>query len=327
MKTTIKALLVILTFAFFSCQKDAGLGVTSNTSTDLSIMQLKSATLAVNDVAVESASEEASNETFFYGEYERMLRALAHLKGSKKDLFAGKGNMHYINGQRPVVSIDTAEAGYPIVISIDYGTGKETDHGKVISGKVTIEISGPKGVDGTTRTITYQDCVIDSIGINGKSIETFNGDNATTRKMTVSSEVDFTLPDGTIIHRVGNTVREWLEGLATPLVREDDKIQVTGTIEVTSSKGDKVDKYSRVIVEPLIRLGDCHHPVQGVVQFNKNGIEIASLDYGTGVCDNKAILTTNGTDVEIVLKEQGMPKAKTEGKHEASNKGKKNGGH
>lgn len=317
MKTTIQALLVIISIAFFSCQKNDGIQPLAE-STDLTDVQLKSATMAVNDVAVEGVSEEVNYETYFYGEYEHLLRALAHLKGNKYDLFSGRGNMHYMNGQRPVVSIDTAETGYPIVITIDYGTGIETNRGKVINGKVIIEISGDRNTDGSTRTITYENCVVDSIGIDGTCVETFNGDNTTTRMITVASNVNFTLPDGTVLNREGNIVRQWLEGIDTPLVRDDDRIQVTGTINVVSSAGDT---YARVISteNPLIRLGDCHHPIQGVVLYYKNDVEIASVDYGDGTCDNKAELTTDDTTIEIVLNECGMPKAKTEGKHKHKN--------
>ncbi len=309
MKTTIKVLLVIFTFAFFSCQKN---DVIEPSSSDLSSAQLKSATIAINDVAVESVSDVANYETYFYGGFEQMLRQLAQTKGSMGNLMNGQNNMHYMNGSAPSVSIDTAAAGYPITITVDYGTGKETKHGSMISGKVLIEISGAKKVDGSTRTISFINCVIDSIGINGKRTETFNGDNLTTAKMTTLSDVNFTLTDGTIINRVGNNVMEWLKGLNTPLERDDDMMQITGTINVKSSTGNN---YSRVITDPLIRLGDCNYPVQGTVQYKQNGNEIASLNYGAGVCDNLAKLTSNGTTVEIVLKDHAMTEAMTDGQH------------
>jgi len=324
MKTTIKAILVITAFAFFSCDKTGtNEGIDLNT-TDLSAMQLKSATLAVNDVAVESVAEEANFETDFYGQYEHLLRQLAHFKGNKGNLLAGKGHFHYVEGQLPAVSIDTAEAGYPITIVIDYGTGIETNHGRIISGKVTIEISGAKDVDGSTRLITYENCKIDLIGIDGISTEIFNGDNLTTRKKTSVSDVTFTLADGTVIDRSGNNVHEWLEGLNTPLERDDDRIQVTGSINFVSSTGDT---YSRVITEPLIRLGDCKHPVEGIVSYSKNDLVVGELNYGDGICDNLATLTTDGATVEIELKGEGkMPKAKTEGQHKGGKKGGMNGG-
>ena len=307
MKTTIKALLVFFAFAFFSCQKNDVI----QPSTDLSASQLKSATLAVNDVAVESVSEEANYETYFYGEYEHMLRQLSRVKGRNGNLMEGQGNMHYMNGQVPIVSIDNA-SGYPMKITIDYGKSTETQHGMKISGKVVIDISGPKDTEGSTRTISYIGCSIDSIGIAGTSTETFSGNNTTTRKTTMVSDITFTLANGTVINRAGNDVREWLKGLITPLDRSDDMIQVTGTVNVKNSTGDN---YSRVITVPLIRLGDCNNPVQGTVAYSKNGSVIATLDYGTGVCDNLANLTTNGATVEIVLKDHGMPKAMTDGQH------------
>jgi len=314
MKTTIKAILVISAFAFFSCNKSDNSSVTDSTS-DLSTLQLKSATIAVNEVAVESVAEEVNFESDFYGAYEHMLRQLAHFKGKKGNLLSGMGHFHYVAGQLPAVSIDTAAAGYPITITIDYGDSTLTNHDRVIRGKVTIEISGPKDTDGSTRTITYVNCEIDSIGISGTSVETFNGDGTTISKKTTASIVKFTLPDGTILDRTGTEVHEWLEGLSTPLVRDDDRIQVTGKIEVKSSTGDT---YSREITVPLIRLGDCKNPVEGIVVLVKNGTEIASLDYGDGTCDNLANLTADGATVEIQLKCEGqkMPKAKTEGEHE-----------
>ena len=316
MKTTIQALLIMMSIAFFGCKKS----VTESTSTtDLSASQLKSATIAVNDVAVENATTTANYEADFYGGYERLLRDLSHVKGGKRDLLKGQGCMHYDKGLAPVVSIDTASAGYPITITVQYGASTLTQQRRQISGTVILVISGAKDTDGSTRTITYKDCKIDSIGINGTITETFNGNNTTTRKMTMNSDATFTLPDGTVINRIGFDVRDWIKGLDTPTTPEDDMIQITGTINVTSSTGDK---YLRDITTPLIRLGDCNYPVQGIIQYSQNGAVIAEVNYGDGTCDNAATLTTNGATVNIVLKEGGhMPKAKTEGQHEGMPKG------
>jgi len=313
MKTTIQAfLLMIITFAFFSCDKKGDV-----TTADESATLLKSATIAVNDIAVQSVSQEANYESDFYVEYEHLLRDLAHVKGKKGNLLAGQGHNHYVEGQTPVVSIDTAAAGYPINITIEYGTGIATDHGRLIAGTVKIEISAKKNTDGSTRKISYINCTIDSIGINGTSTETFNGDNTTTSKESVVSNVTFTLADGTVIERTGNDVREWLKGLDTTADRTDDMIQTTGSINVKSSTGDL---YSRVITEPLINLGDCHHAVQGIVTYSQNGAVIATLNYGDGTCDNLAQLTTNGTTVDIELQGK-MPKAHLDG-HGKKGKGK-----
>jgi len=298
MKTKILALLVISSFAFFSCQKND-----QSVSADQSAALLKSATLAATDVAVQSASVEANFEADFYAGFERILRELSHVKGKKGDLMAGHGDLHYVQGEIPVVTIDTAAAGYPITITIAYGDGIETNHGKVISGTVKIVINGDKNTDGSTREITFDNCAIDTIGINGSSIEKFIGDNTTTRKITNNSDVTFTITDGPILVRKGTETNEWLAGVSTPQDREDDKIVITGSITVDNTT-DNIT-YSRTITDGLIKLGDCRNIVAGTVEYRQGTDVLATLDYGDGTCDNLATLAAGGTTTEVTLKGPG----------------------
>ena len=291
MKTQILSLAFILTLGLVSCQDFNT--VEKVTSSDEVV--LKSAEIAVNDVMIESIIEEANHEAEMFAEAEKLLRQFARFNGKK--MMGGFGK-HYLSENALEVSIDTAATGYPITITLDYGDGVELNNGRVIAGVIVIEVSGPKGIDGHTRTLTYNQCTIDTIGINGTCVHTFYGDNLTTRMVSTSSDLTFTLPDGTTIDRVGNHVRSWLEGLDTPLEREDDKIEVSGSIQLSSSTGDD---WSRLIVEPLVRLGSCKHYVQGVVQITFNGNVSSEIDFGAGECDNLAILTVEGETIEIEL--------------------------
>ena len=319
MKTNILALLVIFTFAFFSCSKQDGL----NQPTNLSDSQLKSATIAVNDVAIEGVTQEANFETDFYAGYENLLRQLAHIKGGKGMMMEGHNGMHYIAGHSPVVSIDTAASGYPIVITVAYGNNTITKNGREIGGTVKIEISGKSAIDGNTRKISYIGCSIDSMKIEGNSTQTFSSNTRITHKMTTTSDVTFTLANGTVINRVEDSAREWLKGFDTPKEGDAAMIQITGSIQVKSSTGDT---YERLITEPLIRLEDCHYPVQGVVQYSKNGSIIGELNYGDGKCDNLAELTTGGETIPIELQGK-MPKANMKNHHKANKGGMgQNGG-
>lgn len=305
MKTRILTLLVILTFTFLSCEKQDGI----DQPNDLSELQLKAATIAVNDIAIESVALEANYEVDFYAGYEHLLRQLAQFKGGKGNLLKGHKGLHYVEGQSPLVSIDTTGTGYPIVITIEYGDSTATKKGRVLSGTVIIELSGKKGTDGSTRTISYIGCSIDSIGIEGTSIQSFTSDSTEARQMNISSDLTFTLADGTIVTRVEDTVREWLTVQDTLLENTYDKVQITGLIQVVSSTGDA---YERLITEPLIKLEDCRHPVQGIVEYRFNGSLVAELNYGEGTCDNLALLTTEGETIEIELQGK-MPKAKLDG--------------
>jgi hypothetical protein len=293
MKTLVLSLIVLLTLALTSCQDSNSFGTIS--SGDDSI--LKSATIAVDDMMAESVAEEVNFEADFFADSEKLLKQLARFKGTK-NLLGGKKGMRYMAGQAPNVSIDTAETGYPVIITLDYGEGTELKNGRVISGIVTIEISAEKGTDGAMRSIAYSNCVIDSVGVNGTCIETFNGDNEQTRTVTSNSEITFVLANGTVIDRTGNHVCNWLEGIDTQMEHNDDVIEITGALDAVTPEGNT---WTRNIIEPLIRKGDCRHHVQGVVQFSQNDEVISSLDFGDGECDEIALLTVDGETVEIEL--------------------------
>jgi len=310
MKTRNLILMSFLMIVFFSCQKDETTTTTDETA-------LKSGAIVAGDITVESVLSEANYEAELFSQSERWLRALSKFKHGKKNLFEGKHSNRYADGTFPEVSIDTAAAGYPITILIDYGDSTVLHHGKTISGTVSIEITAAKNTDGAKRIITYNGCKIDSVTITGTEVELFNGDNATTRKNTVTTDVSFVLDNGTKLARKGTAVHDWLEGLATQQEHADDKIQKTGSVSVSSSDGNE---WAKTIKNPLIRLGDCRNYVQGTVEYTLNSSVVAVLDYGTGACDTTALLTVGDKQVEISLagkeakSENGFPwKGKSKG--------------
>ena len=303
MKTRNLILMSFLMIVFFSCQKDETITTTDETA-------LKSGEIVAGDITVESVLSEANYEAEIFSQSEMWLRALSKFKHGKKNLFDGKKSDRYADGKFPDVSIDTAAAGYPITILIDYGTGTVLHHGKTISGTVSIEITAARNTDGAKRIITYNGCKIDSVTVTGTEVELFNGDNATTRKTTVTTDVNFVLDNGTKLARKGTAVHEWLEGLTTQQEHADDKIQKTGSMSVKSSDGNE---WTKTIKNPLIRLGNCRNYVQGSVEYLLNSNVVAVLDYGTGACDTIAVLTVGDKQVEISLAgthakpENGMP--------------------
>lgn len=314
MKTSILSFIVILIVAFTSCQNFEG----SNPISSEDDLILKSAEIAINDLQTENVLDVANSEADFFAESEKALRDLSHLKGTKGILF-GRGDGRYLRDECPNVSIDTSETRYPIVITLDYGDGTELSNGKVISGIIVIEVSAPKGTDGATRTMSYNNCVINGVSVDGSCGLTFNGDNETTRIVSTSSNVTFVMTDGLVIDRVGNHVREWLAGIDTPTDHSDDELEKTGSINLSSSEGDVWD---RTIVSPLLRLGDCDYYVQGVVQITRNET-VSVIDFGDGECDNLATLNVGGETIEIELG-SGRPKANF-GNSNQNSKGKRMG--
>jgi hypothetical protein len=304
MKTEKLIFIMLLAVLFFACQKEEA------TTTVSEETLLKSGEIVAGDVTIESVLNEANYEAELFSQSERWLRELAKFKKGKGKLFDGKHSNRYANGAFPEITIDTAEAGYPITILIDYGDSTVLHNGRVMSGTVSVEITAERGTDGAQRIITYNDCKIDSVKVSGTETETFTGDNETTRKSTVVTDVLFALDNSTTITRKGQTIHEWLEGLATLQGHSDDKIQKTGSVTVASSTGDT---WTKTITTPLIRLGDCRNYVQGTVDYLLNNLVVAVLDYGDGTCDTTATLTVGSETVEITF----------EGKHAKAKHGGK----
>ena len=78
--------------------------------------------------------------------------------------------------------------------------------------------------------------------------------------------------------------------------------------EKDSGKGDgkgkgKDDKgdYTKNIIKPIVKLEGCDFPVEGTIEYLKDGKVIATIDYGDGECDNIATKTVDGKTYEFEL--------------------------
>lgn len=255
---------------------------------------LKSATVALTDNKLELALSEAEYESDFFSGIEKMLWK-GHFGGMK---WGWKDFGHYKKGKGPDITLGGSSATYPKTITLDYGDSTVLHHGRVLKGKVIIEISAAPRTDGSTRKITYQNLVVDSISVNGTAVSVFKGDNKTSAVENYSEEVTFGFYDGKVITWKGQKVRTWVEGLGTDTLRSDDVIEITGKVDA-SVKGGSV--YLKEITVPLIRKGSCRYIVSGIIQLTIDNTLVSSVDYGNGDCDATATLTKDGTTVTLDL--------------------------
>ena len=107
-----------------------------------------------------------------------------------------------------------------------------------------------------------------------------------------------TLPDGRYIERSFNHEREWIAGLNT-LNIWDDECLITGTASGTNLDGIS---YTNTITTALHWTRPCFFIVSGVVGIAREGKPDVVLDYGEGQCDAKATVTSNGVSREITLR-------------------------
>jgi hypothetical protein len=280
-----------------SCQKED----TSN-SVALDDATLKSATIALTDSKLETALSEAEYESDFYSAINKLLWA-GHHGGMK---FGWMDFGHYQKGKGPDITLrGSSSITYPQTITLDYGDSTVIHHGRVLKGKVIIEISAAPRTDGATTKITYQNLVVDSITVNGTSVSVFKGDKKTSASENYTENVTFIYNDGKEIDWSGLKVRKWVGGLSTDTVRADDVIEITGKVDA-SIKGGSV--YEKEITVPLVRKGDCRYIVAGVITLTVNNTLVSTVDYGNGDCDASATLAKDGTTVTLDLTKNKPPK-------------------
>ncbi len=177
----------------------------------------------------------------------------------------------------------------------------ELPNGNILDG--TIIVSGSRNFETQTHTISYSfvDFHHNDILIEGnRTIVRTIQSTATLAQphpvATMSIDMTVTFPNGNVYHRVGNRVREMIEGFNTPMIWADNVFSITGSWSTTSPAGTQTS----TITTPLRVRANCPHIVSGVVSIVRND-HTAILNYGTGECDNLATLTVNGTTTTITL--------------------------
>ncbi|WP_290706674.1 hypothetical protein, partial [Flavihumibacter sp. CACIAM 22H1] len=93
-----------------------------------------------------------------------------------------------------------------------------------------------------------------------------------------------------------------IAGSGTPYVPGDDRFQITSNGAGSVTIGDKTGTWTSTTTKPLEKAFSCRWISAGTQEIQRvNGLK-ATLDFGNGDCDNKALITVNGVSREITLK-------------------------
>jgi hypothetical protein len=195
--------------------------------------------------------------------------------------------------------------GDQVTKTIDFGSGCTLSNNNVVSGKIVITFTYHPTA--TSQTVNYS-----FVNFYHNSIK-IEGDKTFTRTMSIATATSPSHPivvmtmdltatiNGQIHHRVGTRTREIIAGYDTPNVFSDNVYSITGNWTTTHPTGT----VNSTITTPLQAKMSCMNQnkpllVQGVITFTKNN-HTATLDYGSGECDNLAVYTVNGNSYNIVI--------------------------
>lgn len=197
-----------------------------------------------------------------------------------------------------LVTVDTTVT--PHKIAIDFGNANcLCKDGRYRRGKVIITYMGKYRISGYTHTIRFDGYYVNDNLVLGEKIVKNMGINSngnTYFDITVNGEIILNKTGDTVSHTAART-RTWINGEST-LQINDDAYNITGTSTHVKAKG-KI--FTEQITTPLLVALNCNWIKEGVIQITPQGGTARTLDYGNGICDDKATLTVNGKTKTIQL--------------------------
>jgi hypothetical protein len=273
MKTTKFILGLALAFSIFSCSKDD-----SNSSSELSEAKVSTKI----DMATEDVAKIVEDQY-----------ALQVNPG------AGKNNLETLDlPSCTTVTVELTASTWTRTVVFDNCT---LPNGNVLDG--TIIVSGSLNFDTPLHIISYTfvDFHHNNLLIEGnrtvvRSMESTATLDTVHPVANMSIDMTVTFPNGNVYNRVGNRVRELIEGFGTPMIWADNVFSISGSWTTTFPASTQTS----TITTPLRVRANCPNIVRGVVEIVRND-NTAILDYGNGECDNLATLTINGTTTTITL--------------------------
>lgn len=292
MKTKFLMLTLILSLAMVSCSKDSETESTSNITADEASVNAKIdfANDDVIDLVAEQEGATYANST------------------SGKIETDSRSPLTSCATITRVPAFGTAiTPGTQVTKTIDFGTtGCTLNNGNVVKGIIVIYfIYNPSA---TTHTVTYtfNNFYHNAIKFNGTKDFTITMTTETVSSpshpiVTMNMDLTATFPDGRVFTRVGQRVREIIEGYGT-VSWTDNVYQVTGS---WTTSFPNTSLQTSTITTPLLVKMSCvavNKPliVQGVITYVR-GNRTATLNFGSGECDNTAIFTINGNEYTIVI--------------------------
>jgi hypothetical protein len=253
----------------------------------------------IEQSSINLADDDAVSEAVFEDIFNSVDNATITLDNAMKN---GDTKSLFLSGDScPTITVVHPATGiWPKTVTIDFGAGCTGFFDNTRSGKIIIEVTGLRRTAGSKRTVTFDNYYFNEIKVEGTKVLENLGPNENQNFVVSVTLTDgkLILPDGRTIERNVNHKREWVAGFMTPNIW-DDECLITGTASGTNIDGIA---YTRTILDALHWKRVCQFIVSGVVEIDKEGAEPFILDYGSGECDNKAVVTRGSESKEIQLK-------------------------
>lgn len=184
-------------------------------------------------------------------------------------------------------------------LTIDFGTGSNCLDGRLRSGRLIAEFNGKWKDAGSTVTITPDGYTVGGYAFSFSATVTANGRDANNDLSWTTAVTDAVLthPTAGVITWTGTRTTTWVEGEGT-LDPNQYVYEVTGNSNGTARSGRTFDAQ---IVTPLRVELSCRYITGGSLSITPQGLDTRTIDYGTGGCDDQAVLTVGKFTTQLTL--------------------------
>ncbi|GIV33245.1 MAG: hypothetical protein KatS3mg031_0780 [Chitinophagales bacterium] len=204
-----------------------------------------------------------------------------------------------------VVTLNTTAGGFPMTLSIDFGSGCTDMYGTVRKGVIQCVFKGPYSQAGDSVIVSTDNYYVNNYRLDGTHIIVNKGRNGNGHlEFSVDVNGTITKPNGGIISWQSTRTNVWVAGEDTKWVPLgwlsvcDDIYEITGYGTGVTSDGHT---FRLDITQPLVKKICCYWLVQGKVAMQVDGTHVADIDYGDGTCDMTATLTYGGNTYVVVI--------------------------
>jgi hypothetical protein len=201
---------------------------------------------------------------------------------------------------------------FPVKIVMDFGTGCSGRDGRNRSGKIIAIYTNRLIYPDAKATTTFEEYKVDSVLVQGtfviSNISTIGPNNPLIihKWKTIIEGAKLSKPNGNYTEWNSTKTITQIEGNGTPLFPLDDIYKIEGSGNGKVKKNNQLIAWKAEIIEPLVKKFSCRWIIKGVIKVVRLTLTDSSpwvgiLNYGSGDCDKKAIITINGELHEITL--------------------------
>lgn len=202
---------------------------------------------------------------------------------------------------------------FPIKIVIDFGAGCMGRDGHFRKGKIIAVYSDRLVKPGATAVTEFDNFYIDSIHVEGRheiQNTSMAGPNNITLQFKIKVNGKLSKPSGNFSEWHSQKTITQMLGMVTPAHPIDDVFKIEGSANGKVRRGGLLVGWRSAITVPLIKKFTCRWISKGTVKTIRENSASNSPWYGelyydapnnAGDCDNKALLTINGTSFQITL--------------------------